>query len=138
MNIIKKLIRLKKEKYPPLSREDQIWNKFIEELCNKELSELTDFQKSVVILFQYDANVNINGHSGFFECYPHIEADEIIKSLSTIGASLYIENFKEANRLGEWGDHTDTDNIFYNLQPCLGDVLMKYVVNHANELGIKL
>ena len=137
MNIIKKLIT-KKEKYPPLPVEGQIWNKFIEELCNKDLSELTDFQKAVVIIYQYDARVHNSGHSGYFEIYSHIEANEIVKSLSTIGASMYIDNFKEAHRRGEWDDHIDTDNIFYNLQPRLHDILEKYVALHADKLGIKL
>ena len=137
MNIIKKLIKSRKETYPPLSTEGQIWNKFIEELCNKDLADLTDFQKSVVMIFQYDANVIMNGHSGFFECYPHIETEEIVKSLSAIDAGMYIDNFKEASRRGEWDDHIDTDNAFYSIQPSLGNILMEYVALHADKLGIK-
>jgi len=136
LKIIKKLLP-EKETYPPLSTEGQLWNKFIEELCDKELSQLTPFQKNVVIAFQYDAQVNINGHSGFFECYPFIEAEEMITSLSTIGASMYTDNFKKAYQLREWDDHVDTDHTFYHLQPPLGDILMEYVALHAGELELK-
>ena len=136
MNLIKKLMTPKKETYPPLSTEGQLWNKFIEKLCDKELSQLTPFQRSVVILFQYDAQVNMNGHSGFFECYPFIDAEEVVTSLSTIGADMYIDNFKAAYQLGEWDDHVDTDHTFYQLQPPLGQLLMEYVALHADELGL--
>lgn len=78
--------------------------------------------------------MNSGGHSGFFDCYPNINKDELIHSLNAIGAHTYAENYIEAVHDGKEDDYTKTDHVFFNINPCLTDIIEKYVLTNAIEI----
>ncbi len=119
---------------PQLSEEAQRWNRFIDEICMKERSALSSCQKAAVHSFWYDSEMNSGGHSGYFDCYPGVKADDLIWALNEVGAKAYIENFKEATSTGESDDFMKTDEAFYSIKPPLADILMKYEEEHKEEI----
>ncbi len=123
------------EKQPcELSPDALLWNRFIEEICFCDFAILTRLQKNAVIAFWYDAEMNSGGHSGFFDCYPNISKYELIHSLNAIGAHTYSENYIEAVHNGKEDDYTKTDHVFFNINPCLTDIIEKYVLTNATEI----
>ncbi len=114
--------------------EAQRWNRFINEICFKDKSNLTMLQKATVLSFWYDAEMNSGGHSGYFDCYPDIKPDELIWALGEVGGTAYIKNFKEAILNGCDDYYLKTDDVFYSIKPSLTDILMEYVVAHSKEL----
>lgn len=117
-----------------LSDNDILWNRFIFEICYRKNTILSPIQKNAVISFRYDAEMNSGGHSGFFDCYPNISKYELIHSLNAIGAHTYSENYIEAVHNGKEDDYTKTDNVFFNINPCLTDIIEKYVLANATEI----
>lgn len=116
------------------SPDAQLWNRFIEEICFCDFAILTPILKNAVKSFRYDAEMNSGGHSGFFDCYPNISRDELIRSLNAIGAHTYAENYIEAVCNGENDDYIKTDHVFFNINPCLTDIIEKYVLTNATEI----
>lgn len=57
-------IKGKLKKYQ-LSEKDLLWNKFIDEICSRELSALNKTQKTAALAFWYDAEMNNGGHCGY-------------------------------------------------------------------------
>ena len=43
------------------------WNTFIEDICSRDRSVLTEIQKEAVLCFWYDAEMNSAGHCGYFD-----------------------------------------------------------------------
>ena len=124
----------KGEQETQLLGEAQRWNQFIDEICMKEHSSLSPCQKAAVLSFWYDSEMNSGGHSGYFDCYPGVKADDLIWALNEVGAKAYIENFKDAVTTGESDDYVKTDEVFYSIKPPLADMLMKYVEEHKDEI----
>ncbi len=121
---------LKKPKRYQLSEKALRWNKFIDEICNCELSILNKTQKIAVLAFWYDAEMHGGGHSGYFDCYPDTIPDELESALIEIGAADIAVNYRIAISTGEIDDYIETDNAFYNFQPSLTDLLMSFVEEH--------
>ena len=107
------------------------WNKFIENVCFKKLPELTQRQKSAVLAFWYDAEMNSGGHSGYFDCYSDVNPDELVWALKEIGGEQYINNYLEALKDGMKDGFLKTDNYFYSSKPQLTDLVMKYVMKYS-------
>jgi hypothetical protein len=117
-----------------LSEEDIRWNRFIEEICFKEISTLSPIQKNAVLSFWYDSEMNSGGHSGYFDCYPETQPHELLTALDAIGALAMADNFKDALQTGEADDYETADNAFYSFEPSLTDVLMKYVERYKDDI----
>lgn len=117
-----------------LSEEDIRWNRFIEEICFKDINTVSLIQKNAVLSFWYDSEMNSGGHSGYFDCYPETQPDELLTALNAIGASAIADNFKKALQTGETDDYEESDNAFYSFEPSLADILMKYVELHKNVI----
>lgn len=133
MSILKVLV--KKEKME--NSGYYLWNRFIECLLNEEFGDdLSRIQKAAKHCFWYDAEMNSGGHSGYFECYPDENFDEIEKSLVNIGAEEYAKNFRIAIETGEKDDYISTDDKFGELTPVLTDIIRAYVMDNINEFFI--
>jgi len=104
----------------------------------KELSELTNAQKQIVIAFWYDAEMNNGGHSGYLDCHPNIQTEKLILALTEIGAYDFVENFRNAMLFGKDDDYVETDKIFGSYDPSLTELLQRYVVLHAEKIGLTL
>jgi len=119
---------------PSLSPEAIIWNKFIETVCYKDISNLTAIQRTAFLVFWYDAEMGSGGHSGYFDCYPETNVQELIKALEDIEASFFAKNLENAMLNGEKDDYQETDRIFYQHTPELFDILMNYVLINKDEI----
>lgn len=117
-----------------LSPEAIIWNKFIETVCYKDISNLTAIQRTAFLVFWYDAEMGSGGHTGYFACYPETNIQEQIKALEDIEASFFARNLEEAMLNGEKDDYQETDQIFYQHNPELFDILMNYVLVNRDEI----
>lgn len=117
---------------------DILWNRFIFETCSRKNITLSPIQKNTVISFRYDAEMNSGGHSGYFDMYPEICKDVLIHSLNSIGAHTYAKNYIKAVHNGKEDDYTKTDHVFFNINPCLTDIIEKYVLIHADEIFARL
>ena len=117
-----------------LSEKDQLWNRFIEELSNQPLSVLSPTQKTAVVAFGYDAEMNSGGHIGYFEWCPDVEPEELMVALKEIGAPYLAENYQRARLTGLREDYQAADCIFYSAEPSLTQLLMDYIEAHKSEL----
>ena len=76
--------------------------------------------------------MNSGGHSGYFDCYPDTIPDELESALIEIGAADIAVNYCKAISTGECDDYIETDNAFYNFQPSLSDLIMRFVEEHKD------
>lgn len=84
----------KKQTYVP-SEQDLRWNRFLEEVFSKDLSELNAIQKNAALCFRYDAEVQNGGHGQYFDCYDDINPQQVIAALSAAGYPEIVENFEK-------------------------------------------
>lgn len=78
-------------------------------------------------MFWYDAEMGSGGHSGYFECYPETNPQELIKALETVNLSSFAANFAKAILIGKEDGYEECDRVHYQLKPELSDLLMKYI-----------
>lgn len=132
----------KKEDRPPIPKD---WNKFIYEVCDKDLDELSGIRRAAALCFWYDAELQNGGHSGFFDCQPEIDPEELISAINLIGSKEIADNFRKAlderKRYGDDDDDDDeddgyetVDNAYYDFVPSLCDFLMRFVENNKEEI----
>ena len=121
-------------KKPKLTKKDLRWNRFIEEICFRELDTLSEIQKKAVLCFWYDAEVNNNGHDGYFDCYPEVNPQELIVAIETVSYKAIADNYQKAVSDQSEENLEETDNAFYNFSPSLCDCLMEYVERNKDEI----
>jgi len=124
----------KKPKKHQLNEQDLRWNKFIEEICFREISSLNEIQKIAVLSFWYDAEMNSGGHSGYFDCYPDTSPSELEEALIELGGFAIAVNYRSALSNGEEDGFVETDTAFYKFSPSLTDLLRRFV--EENRDGI--
>ena len=95
------------------------WNKFINEVCSRDYSELSRIQKDAVLCFLYDAEINSGGHSAYFDCYKEVNIDELVRALNTVAYKEISDNFLQALNAGEKNGWIDEDNRYYEFSPSL-------------------
>lgn len=122
-----------------LTEKGERWNRFIYEVCDKELDELSGIQKAAVLCFRYDSEMQSGGYCGFFDCYPEIKPEELIAAINLIGYKEIADNYKMAlaehiRDEGEEDGYETVDNAYYDFEPSLGDLLMEFVENHKEEI----
>lgn len=121
----------KKTKYK-LTERDLCWNRFIEDICFKEISELSDIQRKAVLCFWYDAEVNNGGHCSYFDCYKNIDNQELLNAILSVGSEEIGNNFEKAFTLGKQDDWVETDNAYYQFSPSLCDYLQEYIEQYKD------
>ena len=117
-----------------LDEKTKRWNKFISEICSKELNELSEIQKNAVLCFWYDAEMESGGHSGYFDCYSDVIPEDLINAIKIIGTKEIADNFLDALRNGETDDYEEVDMKYYNFSPDLAFYLEEYVENNNGEI----
>jgi len=100
-----------------ISPEAIIWNKFVETVCYKDIANLTTIQRTVVLVFWYDAEMGSGGHSGYFDCYAETNLQELIKALEDIKAPFFAKNLEKTILDGKKDDYQENDRIFYQHTP---------------------
>lgn len=122
-----------------LSEKDKRWNKFIYEVCDKELDELSEIQRAAVLCFRYDSEMQSGGYSGFFDTYPELTPNDLLPALELIGHKEIADNYRRAVAEKERDDgdedgYETVDTEYYDIEPSLGDLLMKFVENNKEEI----
>ena len=118
-----------------LSEKDYRWNRFIQEVCFRDIESLSNIQKKAVLCFWYDAEMNSGGHSGYFDCYPNTVPEELINAIDTIMQTDVISrNYIEAIEKGESDCYVKTDMTYNKFRPSLSDLLMEYVEMNKGEI----
>lgn len=117
-----------------LTEKDKRWNMFIDEVCSMELDELSEIQRAEVLCFWYDAEIQSGGHSGHFDCYPEINPEELISAINLVGYKEISDNYQGALDDGDEDGYETVDTSYYNFEPSLCDLLMKFVENNREEI----
>lgn len=118
-----------------MNDRDLRWNRFIDEICGRDTSELNSVQKKAVLCFWYMSEMNSGGHSGYFDCYPDTNPQELFAALVEIGNIDYAENYKKAlTEEAEEDEYEATDNAFYDFSPELDQLLMEYVEKNKEHI----
>lgn len=110
------------------------WNRFIEEICYKDLSELNKTQRMAVLCFWYDVEMGNGGFSGYKDCYPDTDSEELREALAAVGTQDLADNYWEAFTIGEYDGWEKTDNEYYDLFPSLFDCLAEFVEKNKDEI----
>lgn len=137
----------KKEDKPS---ELSVWNKFIYEVCDKDLDELSEIQKAAVLCFRFDSEMQNGGYCGFFDWCPDIDPEELIAAIELIGNKKITDNFRKAleekalyddkeEADDDYDDEDDdgyetVDNEYYEFDPPLDKLLMQFVEEHKKEI----
>ena len=114
----------------------EYWNRFIDEICYKELSDLTAIQRDAVICFWYDAEVNSGGHSGFFDCYPDMDLTALANALQMISNQQIADNFRNAITTGIADGYAAADDAFYAFSPELADYIEAFVIKNKEQIFV--
>ena len=88
-----KLFKRNKKKSYILSEKDKRWNRFIEDVCFRNLSSLSKIQRKAVICLNYDAEMNNGGFSLYRDCYPDINSTELKEALIEISNEDIANNY---------------------------------------------
>ena len=110
------------------------WNRFIQEVCFRDVNELSQIQKNAYLCFWYDAEMGNNGHEGYFEYHPEVKSEELISALEAVAHPALVDNFRRALREGEKDDYVSVDKFYYEMPPPLIDCLTEYVEKHEDEI----
>ena len=129
---ITNLFKKKKEK------NEDIWNRFIDEICYANIEEetikLNPTQQKAVLCFWYQTEMESGGHSGYFDCYPETNQQELYEALLEISNKDIANNYQKALKNGEDDDYNETDNNYYSFNPSLFDYLLKYVIKNKEDI----
>ena len=110
------------------------WNRFIEDICFKNLDDLNKIQRMAVLCFWYDSEMNSGGFSGYKDCYPDTDPEELRNALMQVGTQDIADNYLEASTIGEDDGWEKTDKEYYDLTPSLVDCLQEFVEKNKNEI----
>ena len=119
-----------------LSEEAQRWNRFIYEVCDRDINTLSEIQKNAVLCFWYDAEMQNRGHSGYFDWQPDTVPQELYDAIIAVSYKAIADNYQKALNEGEKNDWIETDDAYYDFSPSLSDCLQEYVENHKDVIFI--
>ena len=88
-----KLFKRNKKNSYILSEKDKRWNRFIEDVCFRNLSSLSKIQRKAVICYNYDVEMNNGGFSLYRDCYPAINSTELKEALIEISNEDIANNY---------------------------------------------
>lgn len=117
-----------------MTEKDLRWNKFIEEVCCRDIDTLSELQKNAVLCFWYDAEVNSGGHSGYFDCYPNIVPQELIDAIIAVSYKAIADNYQKARNDGTNDGWAEADSAYYDFSPSLCDCLQEYVERNKDSI----
>lgn len=117
-----------------MSEEDLRWNRFIEDICSRDMSTLSDIQRKAVLCFWYDAEMNSGGYSGYLDCYPDTNFSELKEAINSIGYKEIADNLQKAINEGEDNGWVETDAAYYEFSPSLCDCLQEFVEENKDVI----
>ena len=106
---------------------NSLWNKFIDQICSKDLDDLSTIQKN-------DTEMESGGHSGFFSIYEDMNYKDLEKAICVVANKKIADNFKEALVKGKKDDYVKTDEKYYSYSPALVDYLEEYVEKNKEKI----
>ncbi len=118
----------------PASGEYKLWNKFIEEICTKDLDKLNEVQKNAALCFYYDREMNIGGHVCYFDQYQKVANKDLVKALDEVSNRKFVTNFEEAIEKGKEDNYEKTDAVYLRQSPCLTEYLEQYVITNKEKI----
>ncbi|MBR6690090.1 MAG: hypothetical protein IKL65_02025 [Bacilli bacterium] len=138
-NVRERLINKKIKKFQQKQMDNKkinIWNKFIEDVCSRNISTLNEIQKNAVLCFWYDCEINNGGHCAYFSTYPHSKfySEDLFEALKIVGNNKIANNFIKALQNGIDDEYEKVDNAYYQFEPALIDYLEKYVIKNEKEI----
>lgn len=110
------------------------WDRFIQEICFRDSDSLSPIQRTVVLCFWYDAEMNSGGYSGYKDCYPDTDFNELASAISMISYKAIADNYLKAVKEGEKDDWIETDMAYYKFSPSLSDCLQEFVEKHQDVI----
>ena len=110
------------------------WNRFIEEVCFRDMTALSPVQKIAVLCFWYDAEMNSGGYSGYMDNYPDTDPDELEAAILTVGDRKIADNYRKAVAEGKHDGWVETDYAYYRFSPSLSDYLEEYVEKNKDVI----
>lgn len=113
-----------------MNEKDLRWNNFIEDVCNRNRSTLSGIQKKAVLYFWYDSEMNSGGYSGYRDCYPDTDQEELAEAILSVGYKEIADNYRRAVAEGKNDGWVETDMVYYKFSPSLCDCLQAYVEKH--------
>ncbi len=117
-----------------VTEKNTIWNRFIQEVTNRNFETLSTIQKNAVLCFHYDTEMNSGGHSCFFENYPETPVKDLISALTAVSRKEIADNFHDALVSCHCDDYKETDTVFYNFSPSLSDCLREYIERNKDNI----
>lgn len=117
-----------------MTEKDLMWNKFIEDICYRDMASLSEVQRKAVLCFWYDAEMNSGGHSGYMDCYPDTDTRELAAAILSIGYKEIADNYFKAVAEGKNDNWIETDNAYYNFSPSLCGCFREYVENNKEVI----
>lgn len=99
-----------------MTEKDTIWNRFIDEICDRDVATLSPVQKKAVLCFWYDTEMQNGGHSGYLDCYPETNPEELEDAILTVGNKELADNYRRAINDGE-EDDPDPEEMLYEADP---------------------
>lgn len=118
----------------PNSGEYKLWNKFIEEICTKDLDKLNEEQKNAALCFYYDREMNIGGHVCFFDQYQKVKSKDMRNALEEVSNRKFVTNFEEACTNGKEDNYEKTDAVYLRQSPCLTEYIEQYVITNKEKI----
>ena len=109
------------------SERDERWNRFISEVCYRDVTALSEIQKKAVLCFWYDAEMNNGGFSGYSDVFPDTDLKELESALKEVANDDFVDNLRKAIRDGKADGWVETDREFYIFEPSLSTLLEEYV-----------
>lgn len=122
-----------------MNERDERWNSFINDICFPVMakgieSAISQEQKYAILCFWYDAEMNSGGFSGYLDCYPDTEVEDLEAAIRAVGNDAIAENYLKAVREGEDDDYLETDTAYYDFEPSLCDCLQEYVESNKDAI----
>ncbi len=76
----------------------------------------------------------VGGHSGYIDCYPETNPNELYYALLVVGNKDIADNYRKALDEGENDGWESTDSRYYCFSPSLCEYLEDYVEKHKDEI----
>lgn len=118
----------------PNGDDYKLWNKFIEEICTKDLDKLNEIQKNAALCFYYDREMNIGGHVCYFDQYQKVDSKDLLKALEKVSNRKFVTNLEEAIAHGKEDNYEKTDTVYLRQSPCLTEYLEQYVITNKEKI----
>ncbi len=117
-----------------MTERDLRWNRFIDEICGRELHTLNRIQRKAVISFWYDAEMNSGGYSSYADSSRKANSLVLYAALRETGGRDIAKNYLMALTTGRLNAWEETDDEFYGFQPNLTERLEQYVEAHKDDV----